>query len=408
MSVFENIVKRFTDLKELVNLSDEELKKILEPNQVSYNELEVDGKKFPAWRIVSNRALGPGKGGIRFHPEVSEDEVKSLSFWMSLKNSLLELPYGGAKGGVKFNPKGQDEKFLEKVSRAYINSFYKVLGENKDVPAPDVYTNPQVMSWMLDQYEKNIGEHQPAMITGKPVELGGIALRSDSTAKGAYLVIEQIVKHLNLEKKNLTIAIQGFGNAGLNVAKMLYAENFKIVATNDSQGGVHNPTGINIDELVKFKEQYGVVSAYSQNQTISNKELLELDVDILILSALENQITEENVANIKAKHIVEIANGPVDYNADKVLFEKGVMVWPDILVNSGGVVVSYFEWSQNKTGNILDEKYLAELLNVKMIRAFNNVYNQYLSLDKKVDLRSSAYILALNRIVKAEKLRGNL
>ena len=408
MSVFENIVKRFTDLKELVNLSDEELKKILEPNQISYNELEVDGKKFPAWRIVSNRALGPGKGGIRFHPEVSEDEVKSLSFWMSLKNSLLELPYGGAKGGVKFNPKGQDEKFLEKVSRAYIDSFYKVLGENKDVPAPDVYTNPQVMSWMLDQYEKNIGEHQPAMITGKPVELGGIALRSDSTAKGAYLIIDEIVKTLDLNKKNLTVAIQGFGNAGLNVAKMLYAENFKIVAVNDSQGGIYNSAGIDINELIKFKEEYGVVSAYSKNKAVSNKELLELDVDILILSALENQITEDNASNIKAKHIVEIANGPVNYNADKVLFNKGIMVWPDILVNSGGVVVSYFEWSQNKTGNILDENYLAELLNTKMIRAFNNVYNQYLKLDKKVDLRSSAYILALNRIVKAERLRGNL
>lgn len=408
MSVFENIVKRFTDLKELVNLSDEELKKILEPNQISYNELEVDGKKFPAWRIVSNRALGPGKGGIRFHPEVSEDEVKSLSFWMSLKNSLLELPYGGAKGGVKFNPKGQDEKFLEKVSRAYIDSFYKVLGENKDVPAPDVYTNPQVMSWMLDQYEKNIGEHQPAMITGKPVELGGIALRSDSTAKGAYLIIDEIVKTLDLNKRKLTIAIQGFGNAGLNVAKMLYAENFKIVAVNDSQGGIYNSAGIDINELIKFKEEYGVVSAYSKNKAVSNKELLELDVDILILSALENQITEDNASNIKAKHIVEIANGPVNYNADKVLFNKGIMVWPDILVNSGGVVVSYFEWSQNKTGNILDENYLAKLLNAKMIRAFNNVYNQYLSLDKKVDLRSSAYILALNRIVKAERLRGNL
>jgi len=408
MSVFENIVKRFTDLKELVNLSDEELKKILEPNQISYSELEVDGKKLPAWRIVSNRALGPGKGGVRFHPEVSEDEVKSLSFWMSLKNSLLELPYGGAKGGVKFNPKECDPKYLEKVSRAYIDAFYKVLGENKDVPAPDVYTNPQTMSWMLDQYEKNIGEHQPAMITGKPVELGGIALRSDSTAKGAYLVIEQIVKNLDLKKKNLTIAIQGFGNAGLNVAKMLYAEDFKIVATNDSQGGIYNSDGINIDELVKFKEEYGVVSSYSKNQAISNKELLELDVDILILSALENQITEDNVSNVRAKHIVEIANGPVDYNADKVLFEKGVMVWPDILVNSGGVVVSYFEWSQNKTGNILDEEYLAKLLNIKMIKAFNSVYNQYLSLDKKIDLRSSAYILALSRIIKAERLRGNL
>lgn len=408
MSVFDNIIKRFDDLKSLIDLNDKEVEYLLTPKQVSHSEIEVDGKKFPAWRIISNRALGPGKGGIRFHPEVSEDEVRSLSFWMSLKNSLLELPYGGAKGGVKINPKEYDNVFLEKVSRAYIDAFYKVLGQDKDIPAPDVYTNPQTMSWMLDQYEKNIGQHQPAMITGKPVELGGMALRSDSTAKGAYIVISELVKTLDLNKKDLSIAIQGFGNAGLNVAKMLFADDFKITAVNDSQGGTSNNDGINITELVKFKEEYGIVSTFSENKAISNDELLESEVDILILSALENQITEKNADKIKAKYIIEIANGPVDYRADKILFEKGTIVVPDILANSGGVLVSYFEWSQNRTGNILDEKYLSDLLQEKMVRAWNNVYNKHLEFDKKIDLRTSAYILSVERIVKAEKLRGNI
>lgn len=408
MSVFSNIISRFNDLKPLLNLKDEDISYLLEAKQVSYSELDVDGKKIPAWRIISNKALGPGKGGIRFHQDVSEDEVKSLSFWMSLKNSLLELPYGGAKGGVKFNPKEHNDDFLEKVSRAYIDSFYKVLGENKDIPAPDVYTNSQNMAWMLDQYEKNIEEHQAAMITGKPVELGGIALRSDSTAKGAYIIISQLVKTLSLKNENLKVAVQGFGNASLNISKMLFSDNFKIVAVNDSKGGIYNENGINITELIKFKEEYGLVSAFSENEAISNQDLLESDVDILILGALENQITKENAHKIKAKYIIEIANGPIDYNADKILFEKNILVLPDILANSGGVVVSYFEWNQNKTGNILDEDYLARLLEKKMIKAFHNVYNKYLEFDKKIDLRTASYILALNRIIKAEKLRGNL
>ena len=408
MSVFDNIVNRFNDLKDVINLQDEDLKYLLEPKLVSHTEIEVDGQKFPAWRIISNRALGPGKGGVRFHPDVSEDEVKSLAFWMSLKNSLLDLPYGGAKGGVKFNPKDHDAKFLEKVSRKYIDAFYKVLGQDKDIPAPDVYTNPQTMSWMLDQYEKNVGHHEPGMITGKPVELGGIALRSDSTAKGAYLVTLEMVKTLGLKEKGLTVAIQGFGNAGLNVAKMLYADGFKVIAANDSRGGVYNEEGIDVNELIKFKEEFGVVSAFSNYKAISNDELLELDVDILILSALENQITEKNADKIKAKQIVEIANGPINYEADKILFGKGTTIVPDILANAGGVLVSYFEWSQNRTGNILDQNYLTGLLNERMIKSWHNVYNKHLELDKKIDLRKSAYIIALERIIKAEKLRGNL
>ncbi len=408
MSVYQNIISRLNDVKGLMKLREEEIKYILEPQQTSFAKLKVDGKKISAWRIISNQALGPGKGGIRFHPAVSEDETKSLAFWMSLKNSLLDLPYGGAKGGVQFNPKEHDEVFLEKVSRAYIDAFYKKLGQDKDIPAPDVYTNAQTMAWMLDQYEKNIGEHQPGMITGKPVELGGIALRSDATAKGAYFVILEMLKTLDINKKGLTVAIQGFGNASSNIAKMLYADDFKVVAANDSRGGVYCDKGIDINELIKFKEEYGVVSAFSDFKAISNEDLLSLDVDILILGALENQVTKENANNIKARYVIEVANGPTSYEADKILFDKGIIVVPDILANSGGVLVSYFEWSQNRTGGIMEEDYLLELFKKKMVKSWHNVYNKYLEFDKKIDLRASAYILALDKIIRAEKLRGRM
>lgn len=408
MSLTKNTQKYLNDLKDFLKLSDSEIKKIIESQHSYYQELKVDGKKFPAWNVVSSQALGPGKGGIRFHPEVSEEEIKTLSFLMSLKNSLLDLPFGGAKGGIKFDPKEYDFKFLEKISRAYTDSFYKTLGENKIVLGPDVSTNSQIMSWMLDQYEKNIGAHQPAMITGKAESLGGISLRDKATARGAFLIIEQIIKYLNLEKNKLTVAIQGFGKNGMSIAKKLYEEDFKILAINNSRGGVYNPAGIDVDDLIKFKKEYGVISAYSQNESISNQDLLALEVDILILSAIEDQIDESNMENIKAKHIIEIANAPINYEANKFLFKKGIMVWPDILLSSGGVVASYLEWSQNKAGNVLDEKYLGDLLDSKMLRAFHDVYNQYLSLEGKLDLRSSAYILSLNKIIAAEKLRGNL
>jgi glutamate dehydrogenase (NAD(P)+) len=408
MSIFSNIINRLNDLKNLMDLKEEDIEYLTKAQKISSTTLKVEGKKIPAWRIISNQALGPGKGGIRFHPDVSEDEVKSLAFWMSLKNSLLQLPYGGAKGGLKFNPKDHSPEFLEKASRAYIDAFYKVLGENKDVPAPDVSTNSETMAWMLDQYEKKIGEHQPGMITGKPVELGGLELRSDSTAKGAYIIISQLIKTLGLETSGLKVAIQGFGNAGMNIAKMLFIDDVKILAVNDSRGGIYNEEGINITELVKFKKEYGLVSAFSEHQAISNDELLESDVDVLILSALENQITEKNADRIKAKYIVEIANGPIDYEADKILFDKDILVVPDILANSGGVVVSHFEWSQNKLGGILETDYLAKLFEKKMIRAWHDVYNKYLDLEKKKDLRTSSYIISLERIIKAEKLRSNL
>lgn len=405
MSISEDNLKRLQDIKVIDNYQDEDLEELFSPIQVKYKELNIKEKKYPAWRIVYNRALGPGKGGIRFHQNVSEDEVQSLAFWMTIKNSLADIPYGGAKGGIKFNPKEASQEELEEVSRKYIDEFYEYLGENKDVPAPDVYTNSQIMSWMLDQFEKKIGQHQPGMITGKPIELGGIALRGEATAQGGYLVTKEMVSKFIPEKRDIRIVVQGFGNAGLFMAKKLYDDGFKIIAVSDSKGGIYNNSGLNIPELADFKNKKRAVSEYSLGEAVSNKELLELDTDILILAALENQITEENADDIKTKYIVELANGPITYLADKILFDKGVVVVPDILANAGGVIVSYFEWAQNRTGQILDNNYLKDLLEKKMINNWNRVYSKYLEKNKEISLRMSAYSLAIKRILQAIKYR---
>jgi len=405
---FSNIIKRLNQIKKSEHLTSEDIKLLSIPKRISHTQIKIGNKKIPAWRVLFNDTLGPGKGGIRFHPNVSEDEVKSLAFWMMIKDSLADIPYGGAKGGVKFDPKVSSPKKLETISRKFIDAFYKVLGQDKDVPAPDVYTNSQIMSWMLDEYEKKVGHHEPGMITGKPLELQGCELRGDATARGGFIIAKEMMKEMKLRKKSLTIAIQGFGNAGLNLAQMLYDDSFTIVAASDSKTGIYNKNGLNIHNVVKTKINKGSLSEYSKAKQITNDELLELPVDVLILAALENQITKDNAKNVKAKYIVEIANGPVTYEADKILFNNDIMVVPDVLANSGGVIVSYFEWAQNRTGNILDKKYLEELLNKKMINSWNKVINLYKERNKKTDLRTVAYIIAIKRILSAEKLRGNL
>lgn len=406
MSIFDDNTKRLKDVQAIEGLSDEEMRPLLSPVQVNKTDLDINGKKYPAWRIVYNRSLGPGKGGIRFHPDVSEDEVQSLAFWMTLKNSLADIPYGGAKGGVKFNPKEVDVAELEEVSRKYVDAFYENLGQDKDVPAPDVYTNGQIMSWMLDQFEKRVGHHEPGMITGKPVELGGITLRSDATAEGGYIVTKEMISNFLADKKDITIAIQGFGNAGLFMAEKLYNDKHKIVAVSDSKGGTYNSAGLDLLKVIELKNGKQSVTEYSQGEVISNEELLELDVDILVLAALENQITEVNANNIKAKYIVELANGPINYQADQILSQKGTVVVPDILANSGGVIVSYFEWAQNRTGQILDNDYLKDLLGKKMRINWQRVYSKYLEEEKKISLRMAAYAIAVKKVLSAEKYRG--
>jgi len=404
MSVFENIEKRLHEIGKTINLSEKDIELLLSHKRIKKALLNVNGKQYESWRILHNEALGPGKGGIRYHPDVSEDEVKSLSFWMSLKNSLAGLPYGGAKGGVKINPKEETKETLEKISREYVKAFHEYLGQDIDIPAPDVYTNSEIMGWMLDEYEKINGKHEPGMITGKPIELGGCALRGDATAKGGFIVLKELFKKTGIREPR--IAIQGFGNAGLNLAKMLYDDKQKIIAVSDSSGGVYNSNGLDIEKAAEFKESSGAITGY-EGKKITNMELLELDADILVLAALENQVNSENADKVKAKYILEIANGPVSADADKILHKKNVVVVPDILANSGGVVVSYFEWCQNKTGNILDENYLKEKLNIIMTSAFERVYELW-EKNKEQDMRGAAYIIAIKRILSAEKSRGNI
>jgi len=406
MSIFEENRRRLEDVGRLEGISTEEMGPLLEATQTKYAELEVGGNKYPAWRIVYNRALGPGKGGIRFHPEVSEDEVKSLAFWMALKNSLAGIPYGGAKGGVKFDPKSVDKKQLEAISRAYVRAFSDYLGQDKDIPAPDVYTNGQIMSWMLDEFETIKGYHEPGMITGKPVELGGIALRGDATAQGGYLVAKEMIANLLPNRQGLKVAIQGFGNAGLFMAKKLYQDGYQLIAVSDSQGGIYNEQGLNITELAAWKDQGNSVGTYTNGQAITNNQLLEVSADILILAALENQITAENASRIKADYLIELANGPISYEADQILAAAKKVVVPDILANSGGVIVSYFEWAQNRTGQILDEEYLRQLLDKKMKDNWSRVYEAYQSHKGEHTLRQEAYVLAVRRILSAEKWRG--
>ena len=326
---------------------------------------------------------------------------------MALKNSLADIPYGGAKGGVKFDPKAADKDELEEVSRKYIDSFYEFIGQDKDIPAPDVYTNGQIMSWMLDEFEKKVGHHEPGMITGKPIELGGIALRGDATAQGGYIVTKELAAKL-IHKDQISVIVQGFGNAGLFMAEKLHKDGYKIIAVSDSQGGIYNEAGLNIPELAVFKNSGQAVGGWREGSKISNADLLELKTDILVLAALENQITKDNVENIKADYIIELANGPITYEADLVLAKNKKLVVPDILANSGGVIVSYFEWAQNRTGQILDEEYLRNLLEKKMRVNYGRVYDKYNEKDGAITLRQAAYIIAIKRILVAEKYRGRI
>ena len=407
MDVFDNIKKSLEKVSKFMNLSEKEITLLLTHKWVNHAVIEINGKKLDSWRIVHNNSLGPGKGGIRYHPGVSEDEVKSLSFWMSIKNSLAGLPYGGGKGGIKFNPKEYSPAELEEISRQFIRNFHNFIGQDKDIPAPDVYTNSQIMGWMLDEFEKIKGYHEPGMITGKPVELGGIRIRGDSTSKGGLIVLKKFLERMNIDKRGIKVVIQGFGNAGNNIAKMLCDEEVKVIAVSDSKGGIIDESGLDIIKIKKLKEDGKNVQDFPANK-ITNEELLFLECDVLILAALENQVTSENAQKLKCKYILELANGPVSADADDILHNRGIVVIPDILANSGGVVVSYFEWCQNKVGNLFEEEFLIKKLDEIMSNSFTKVYELWQENKDRLDMRSAAYAIAIKRILEAEKARGNL
>jgi len=412
-NVFENTKEQLDKALKHIKVSKGTVEILKHPKRIIQVSIPVkmdsgNVKIFNGYRVQYNDARGPTKGGIRYHQDVDMNEVNALAFWMAIKCAVVNIPYGGAKGGVVVNPKKLSMKELENLSRGFIREMHEFIGPDKDIPAPDVYTNPMIMDWMADEYGKIVGKWTPAVITGKSIENGGSLGRDDATARGGFYVLQDTMKHLGKDPKKSTVAIQGFGNAGSNAAKLLEKAGYKIIAVSDSRGAIYAPKGLNAESVLRHKKEKGMVDGVYykgsvctdvEHEHITNEDLLELDVDVLVPAALENQITEKNADNIKAKIILELANGPTTPEADEILAKKGIFVLPDILANAGGVTVSYFEWLQNKK----NEKWALEKVHKKlkeiMVREFDNVYK--ISKEKKIDMRTAAYVLAVKRLAEA-------
>ncbi len=359
---------------------------------------------FTGCRIQHNGARGPFKGGIRYHPNVTLDEVTALAMWMTWKCAVADIPYGGAKGGVCCNPKEMSKSELERLTRRYASLLLDFIGPYRDVPAPDVYTDAQTMAWIMDTYSQFKGYSVPECVTGKPLSVGGSEGRAEATSRGVALCTREAAKHLGLKLKGATVAVQGYGNVGWNAAKIAHSMGCEIVAVSDSRGGIYCPKGLNPSEVYEHKSKTGSVANYEGCENITNEELLETKCDILIPAALENQITKANAGNIKAKIIAEGANGPVTPEADKVLHEKGVFLVPDILANSGGVTASYFEWVQNLTREHWRLEDVNRKLEEKIVRAFNDVCK--LAKQEENDMRTAALTLGVGRVSEAIKTLG--
>ncbi|MBS7695858.1 MULTISPECIES: Glu/Leu/Phe/Val dehydrogenase [unclassified Chelatococcus] len=363
-------------------------------------------KSFLAWRCRYDDTRGPTKGGIRFHPDATADEVETLAFWMTFKCAVMNLPYGGGKGAVQVDPRKLSKAELERLSRAYIQAFSRIIGPDRDIPAPDVYTNAMIMGWMADEYAQIVGEAAPAVITGKPLALGGSLGRGDATARGGYYLTRHLAADLGLGQ-TLKVAVQGFGNAGQHIARLLAADGHKIVAVSDSEGAVYASGGLDIHSLLVAKERgQSVVSTVGSHghQALAAEQLVGVDCDVLVPSALENMIHEGNAETIKAKLILELANGPVTPTADAILARKNVIVLPDILANAGGVTVSYFEWVQNRQGYYWTLEEIHERLRVIMEREGRAIWNT--AREKGVSVRTAAYVHALNRLAEAIEAHG--
>jgi glutamate dehydrogenase len=358
---------------------------------------------FTGYRAQHNDAVGPTKGGVRFHPDVTEKEVKALSIWMSLKAGIVDLPYGGGKGGIICDPREMSFRELERLSRGYVRAISQIVGPTKDIPAPDVFTNSQIMAWMMDEYSRIKEFDSPGFITGKPIVLGGSHGRETATAKGVTICIREAAKKKGIPIEGARVVIQGFGNAGSFLAKFMHDAGAKVIGISDAYGALHDPEGLDIEYLLDRRDSFGTVTKLFKD-TISNKELLELDCDILVPAAIENQITEENVHNIKAQIVVEAANGPTTLEATKVLTERGILLVPDVLASAGGVTVSYFEWVQNNQGFYWTEEEVETKLEKVMVTSFENVYR--LSASRKVDMRLAAYMVGVRKMAEASRFRG--
>ncbi|MDP2859179.1 MAG: Glu/Leu/Phe/Val dehydrogenase [Bacillota bacterium] len=361
-------------------------------------------KVFPGFRSQHNDAIGPTKGGLRFHPDVYADEVKALSMWMTFKCACIGLPYGGGKGAIKVDPRQLSKGELERLSRGWIREMAQIIGPEKDIPAPDVYTNAQIMAWMVDEFAKIRQYNAFGLMTGKPIIIGGSLGRNTATARGCVFTIREAAKKLGIDLSKATVAIQGYGNAGSFAAELISAYGSKVVAVNDTKGGAYNPDGIDPVAIAKYKEKTRSVVGFPGTKNITSDELLTLDVDILIPAAFENQITSANAARVKAKIIGEAANGPTTPEADAVLYKNGLLVLPDILASAGGVTVSYYEWVQNNYGYYWSEEEVNSRLEASMVKAFEAIYDMHKQ--KNVPMRQAAYMVAIKRVYEAMKVRG--
>ncbi len=422
MSLYENAVRQFNKAADIMNL-EKDLKDVLAKAKreltVNFPVRMDDGtvRVFTGHRVQHNVARGPAKGGIRFHPEVTIDEVKALAFWMTWKAAVVDIPYGGGKGGITVNPKELSDGELERMSRRFFSEIQIIIGEEKDIPAPDVNTNGQIMAWFMDTYSMNVGRTELGIVTGKPLEIGGSEGRTEATGRGVRICIEEGTNYLRKtgkttkENKDLTVAIHGFGNVGTYAATLTAEEvGMKVVAISDSTGGLYKEDGFSPAELKELSEKTLSRKAGVQDindgkyKAITNDEIISLDVDILAPCAIENTITMENVDSVKAKLIVEGANGPITPEADEKLTERGVFIVPDFLANAGGVTVSYFEWVQGLQWNFWELEDVRKALHRKMTKAFYDVIE--IMEEHNTDMRTAAYVIAIKRVATATKLRG--
>ena len=359
---------------------------------------------FKGYRVQHNLGRGPSKGGLRYHQDVDLNEVRALAMWMTWKCAVVGIPYGGGKGGVAVDPKQLSERELERLTRRFATDISVIIGPQSDIPAPDVNTNPQVMAWIMDTYSMHAGYTVPAVVTGKPIALGGSEGRAEATGRGAVVTVSEAARHIGLDIIGATVAIQGFGNAGSVAAMLLDSMGANVVAVSDSRGGIYAPEGLDVKAVKSWKAELGTVVGFPGSAEISNAELLELEVDVLVPAALENQITGDNAGQVKARIVAEAANGPTTPDADSVLYENGVFLIPDILCNAGGVTVSYFEWVQDLNRDQWSEEVVNSKLTAIMVRSFGEVVA--MAEREECDMRTAAYLLAVDRVAKATELRG--
>ena len=410
---FANYLQRLEHAQEVLNLREEDIAPLREPANTVNTDITIErdnGTKetLHAYRVQFNNARGPYKGGIRFHAQADLDEVKALAAAMAIKCAVVDIPLGGAKGGVQCDPKTYSPKELERIARAWSKAMTQVIGVDKDIPAPDVYTTPQIMGYMLDEYEKQTGRSEPGMITGKPIALGGSLGRDTATAQGGVYVLEAYLASHGKEMKGQRVIVQGFGNAGMHAAEILYGMDAVIVGVSDSKHAIYREAGLPIPDVKRVKETEGSVAAYkTEGVTImTNEEMLTMPADILIPAALDNQLREDNAGAVQAKCILELANGPTTPEADRILEQNGVTVLPDVLANAGGVTVSYFEWVQNRTGFYWTKEEVQQKLKPVMGTSFIAI--QQMTKEKQISFRTAAFVVAVQRIIEAMKARGRI